>query len=69
MAEFPKYHSALFREFGEALKVAAFKIMEESVMHLSEADHAHPERIGRLNGLLIAAQIAEKLDKQISGAP
>ena len=65
---FPKYHSALFREFARLLEEAEQQIKDESVMYMAEEPHAHPERIGRIRGLQIAAMLAEKLDKQISGA-
>lgn len=67
MSNAPTFHTALFRQFSADIEAEILKVMTESVASLTEPAHAHAERIGRINGLRKAQQVAVTLDKQLAG--
>jgi len=61
------FHTPPFRIVAMKLKEAVEGVRDEAVMHLVETPQSHPERIGRLRGLAIAAQILKEVERELLG--
>lgn len=67
MPDLPAFHTNAFGRAAQLLEEEIGRIKDEAVASLVEAPHAHPYRLGRIQGLVRAAELMSQIDKAIAG--